>query len=206
MKKSLAVLLAVVLAAVAWAAPAQAELGGELTRTRGVGATAMFVSTDGCLENQVAVFVSRSHEQGPDEPVTILTVNVFQMDNCLHTITLHAHTDVVIPDSEFQIDNQLGSAALNSTVTVCEPQFGGACFPVDLNLTWTGSGPLVKDRSVTHVEEPGCEIHSRFKGTSREAVATGTVVAQGTNFTPEPSVQAELAEFKSAFVMVGCEF
>jgi hypothetical protein len=64
----------------------------------------------------------------------------------------------------------------------------------ELNLTWkatskattTNTNELFKDRTV------GIKVMTRSHSTMAEAVATGTVVGLGYNFTPKPSETATI--------------
>ncbi len=97
----------------------------------------------------------------------------------------------------------LSSATLTATVPVVEE----ATFdpiPFTVNLTWTAIGPTVR----THFHEQfrdreaGIFINSQVRGWLAPAVATGTVVGLGENWTPEPSISAELIKQGAGVVTI----
>ena len=74
-------------------------------------------------------------------------------------------------------------------------------FTASVNLSWASTGEPVTEHSVFRFSEPGFRFTSVFKGTQQDAVATGTVTAMGMNFTPNPSVEAQIQENKSGSVV-----
>jgi hypothetical protein len=67
-----------------------------------------------------------------------------------------------------------------------------AVVPLNIDLTFSATGELLDTRSNFHFIEPGTVIDSHFDGQSRDAVATGTFLVNGTNYTPVPSQLAQL--------------
>jgi hypothetical protein len=67
------------------------------------------------------------------------------------------------------------------------------CFDVDIDMTWVGSGPLSRQNSHSHYHSPEFKENWHCNGTWRAATATGIVSDGGTNFTPDPSVWAEMS-------------
>jgi hypothetical protein len=62
-----------------------------------------------------------------------------------------------------------------------------------VNMTWTATGAAEREIRNLHFDFPDLIINAQFRGATREAVATGSVLVGGTNLTPDPSVSAEIA-------------
>jgi hypothetical protein len=69
-------------------------------------------------------------------------------------------------------------------------------------LTWTGTGTLLQEILHERFHAPHFVFQSRFSGTSRDAVASGSVSLGGTNLTPKPSDFAYIASVKSGKVVI----
>jgi hypothetical protein len=73
---------------------------------------------------------------------------------------------------------------------------------VDVNVNWTGSGDIVKNKYHDHLKEPGFKLNAHFTSTARNATAAGTVSDGTTNFTPQPTVSAEMGSTKRGEVVI----
>ena len=78
-------------------------------------------------------------------------------------------------------------------------------FDVTVNVDWTGTGDIVRDHSNTNDTYPGCHIINRWKGSGRDANASGVVSDGVTDFTPDPSQGAEVGYVIDGFEIMGCE-
>jgi hypothetical protein len=63
---------------------------------------------------------------------------------------------------------------------------------------------VVRNHSNTNEVYPGCHIINRWKGSGRDAVATGTVSDGTTNLIPASSESAEIGVVISGFEIMGC--
>lgn len=82
-----------------------------------------------------------------------------------------------LDDDAFQIDKQLRSATLNTTVQACgnadeDPE--QECFPVDIQLTWKGKGDTFRSKGRQQSKSPDYRSMYRFDGQSRYATSSGT--------------------------------
>ena len=114
---------------------------------------------------------------------------------------MSAFGSATLTDQQLQFSGRLESATLNAVV----PAFDSVLMaPVNLsvNLTWTGSGPLNHGSSHSHFQGPGFIVNSRSSGFFRPAVASGSVSDGITNFTPEPSIAATIAQVQNGTVMI----
>lgn len=100
--------------------------------------------------------------------------------------------------------SKLSSASVRATdlpAQVCDIDANGelvepcASTTVDLNVTWTGVGPISRSVSNSHYGTEGFRINEHFSGTSRQAVATGTVA--GSTLTVDDLQGASLGKNKS---------
>lgn len=94
------------------------------------------------------------------------------------------------------IDKKLGTATLQTTVPFSDSN--GSTIDANINLTWTAtSGPTSSNSSNTTTYPDGTKLTYKSSGTSRQAIASGTVFAGTYNFTPAPSSYGEISSAKS---------
>jgi len=127
-----------------------------------------------------------------------------QFDFCTGESLLSAEGSAPLADPDFQVLGRLDSATLTTTIEVCD-FVSGACFPVDIDLTWTGTGEIERNKDSLHFDTPCCKFRQRFMGTRRVAEASGSISDGVTNFIPEPAVFAQLVTAENARVTIGCE-
>src|SRR5262249_10813343 len=98
---------------------------------------------------------------------------------------------------------QLDKASLATTVTVSD-LVSGSSFDVSVNVDWAGVGDIFRSHSNTNEIYPGCHLINRWKGSGRDAVASGGVSDGVTNFTPGTSQYAEIGYVIDGFEIIGC--
>jgi len=201
--KRLVLSVAVLLSMLVTALPAHAA-GAETLHFsfRGLEAEAFFDSVDGCVETSVDVFaVDGRTKSGPGQPAaeSVAAIFISQFDVCTGGLLLAADGFATLTPNQFQIDKQLTAATLNATIEVTD-FVSGTVFPVDVSVSWTGTGAIVTVKDRFHLTAPGFKVNSRFDGTTRDATASGTVSNGTTNFTPEPAVFADLRSVKQGEV------
>lgn len=76
-----------------------------------------------------------------------------------------------LDDSALQIDRQLQTATLNITVQAC----GYWCFPLTLQLTWTGSGDTTREKSHYQSSSSNYKSIYRFDGQTRQSTVSGSI-------------------------------
>ena len=200
---SLAVL---VLPTIVWA--------GDIFKFRGETADAFFFSEDGeGIQTFASVFASEGVSQSPPGRPgrsSEAFVSIFRFDpnapcdpDCPPPL-LDAFGFATLDDSAFDTSGNLESASLAATVEVFDFVSGNS-FPVTIDLDWDGTGDLGRGNSHSTFKTPGCQFNSRFQGSFRSAVATGSVSAGTTNFTQdEPSEGASISSVKSGDLIIGC--
>jgi len=202
----------VALSAVAALAPSSAATAADgkvtVVNLRGPLVNASFSTTDpnGCVTTDV--FVSANGGTDQHLPGTthfaVASVQIYQYDACTDT-TLRDAAGLAdtLATGAFQVSNQIDQASLHTTILASD-LVSGASFPVTVDVDWVGISDIVRDHSNTNELYPGCHIINRWKGSGRDAVATGTVSDGTTNLAPAPSESAEVGVVVSGFEIMGC--
>jgi len=192
-------------------APTAGHASGPLIASTGLSGplvNAGFVSMDptGCVETDVFVSANSGTEQ--DHPGTqrygVASVSLFEYDACTDTVVRQAvGLDDALAAGQLQVSNQLDQATLDATIEVTDIDTG-ASYPMTVNVTWTGTSDIRRDHSNTNDLYPGCHVINRWKGSGRDAVATGVVSDGGPNLIPEESQGAEIGYVVDGFEIIGC--
>jgi len=175
---------------------------------RGPLVNAGFSTTDpsGCVVTDVYVSANSGTEQ--DHPGTVAygvaSVSIYRYDACTDTTLLQAvGLNDALGSGEFQVSRQLDWASLETTIDVTDIDTGNV-FGVNVNVDWTGTSDLTRNHSNTKDVYPGCHVINRWKGSGRQAVASGAVSDGVENFTPGPSQSAEIGYVIDGFEVIGC--
>jgi hypothetical protein len=176
---------------------------------RGPLVNAWFSATDpsGCIETDTFVTAQRDTDQllpGGGTTTGIGAVSIFEYDSCTDTSLLQAvgQTDT-LGAADLQISRQLDWASLDTTITVTNIDTGDA-FDVDVNVAWVGTSDITRDHSNTNDLYPGCHVLNRWKGSGRDAEASGSVSDGVTNFAPSTSEFGEIGIVIDGFEVIGC--
>ncbi len=189
-------LLSLVAFAFTTSAPrAHAAASGSTTVFRFQSKTAFadFDSTSGCIET----FVFLDGTQSGTSPEA--DVFIGQFDNCTQTQLLGAFGSTFTPT--FQVGGKLASASLSATISVFD-FVSGNTFNVSVSMSWTATGPLSHEVGSSHFHTKNFIENFHFNDDFRDASASGTVSDGTSNFTPSPSVFAQIASFKSGDVTI----
>lgn len=174
-------------------------------RFTGQFAEAFFSSVDetGCVVTDVFVAAvdGRSKEAGTPEVSSQAFPFISRFDQCTGTQLLAAEGFPILAEPEFQIDRRLTTATLETTIEVFD-FVSGTSFPVDVSVSWEGTGDRVRVKDHSQVKAPGFKLNARFDATFRSAEASGTIWDGTTNFTPEPAVFADMASVKVGELIV----
>jgi hypothetical protein len=209
MKTIIKLLAIFALALAAFGQHLTASAGGGLGKNfKGPSAIASFFDASGCINTDVFVIASEAKTQdstGKPTNLSFASVTIFQYDSCTDTVLLSAWgTTNPLPKSALQISKTLDTGALNTTVNLFD-EVSVSNFDVQVDLAWTATGPLNREKFTTHVKTPGCITNSHYQGKSRPAQAVGTVSNGLINFTPSASIQGtSLSSVKSGTVVIGC--
>lgn len=174
---------------------AHAAASGSTTvfRFHGLTAFAAFDSTSGCIETFAEVDGTQSN-MGPEADVLIA-----QFDNCTGTLLLEAFGSTFNPT--FQVAKNLTSASLSATISVFD-FVSSNTFNVPVNMAWTSTSTIMNEVQTFHIHTKGFTENFHLTATFRDASASGTVSDGTTNFTPSPSVFAQIASVKVGDVAI----
>ena len=158
----------------------------------------------------VDAFVSANggtYQQLPNtQAVGIASVSIDTYDSCTGETLFQSvgEIDTSQLPGAFVVSNQFDNATLHVTIPVADIDTG-AITQATVDVTVIGTSPLHRDDENTNViYSRDCHVLNRWKGTGRDAVATGTVWDSGTNFTPAPSQNAEIGKVIDGFEVIGC--
>ena len=157
--------------------------------------TAGFRSTDatGCVTTTVFVVAGRDVDHEPPGAPTRTSgasLRITQLDRCAGTfITCSGSASGV----EFVTNPAVREATLTGTIPLqCSTPTGITVTDAFVDLTFAGTGEAERDVNNVHFDFGDLIVNAQFRGATREAVATGTVLVDGTNLTPNPSLRAEI--------------
>jgi len=160
-------------------------------------ATAWFDSWDslGCVETRAFVWAwDGTTKLDGARPTSDrgVSVTVDKFDFCTNTVIVEARGDSPLPSDEFVIGKQLDAATLHTTVDVYD-WVSDFTFPVEVNLSWSGSGDLEEGFSHSVYHTSSYSIVTNDRGAFRNADATGTVSDGSTDYAVGPPVLSQLA-------------
>ena len=151
------------------------------------------------VANNVQVFVSASADTDVARPdgaaatttsETVVGLGLFDYN----TFTFTFACLVLDHPSDFSIDNRLGSAALNTTLTPATPTCPGSSpltADLGINATWTGVGPLAHMSGVSNYTCAGYTANSNGQSLNNTATASLTLTSGG-SATTFPTTQTGL--------------
>lgn len=177
---------------------------------RGPLVNAYFSSSDpsGCIQTDTFVTAQRdAYQQLPGRGTTTGTgaVSIFEYDACTDTSLLQAvgQTDT-LGATELQISRQLDWAWMRTTITMTNIDTGDL-FDVNVDLSWVGTSDIVRDTENTNDRYSlDCHVLNRWKGSGRDAEASGLVSDGVTDFTPVGSQPGEIGLVIDGFEVIGC--
>lgn len=150
--------------------------------TEGDISTTMFLAANNDADNPFAtLFVSRTNSATGD------------------TLLMGAH-DLTPGEFTFTVDESTspGKNSPLATARIVAPAFtfvdeNDVSYAASLDVTFTATGPVVtvKDKTKTKGED-GFKMKTRFRGKSRPATTSGTVLIGGLEFAPVPAATADI--------------
>lgn len=165
--------------------------------------------TPACIFTEVSVFATEQKFQSPPGPGgSSSSAGMFILEyDCTFTTLLIADCffDVSLADQEFLVGQNLESATLRTKLS-CFDYVSSSSFNVNVDLAWTGTGDLSRNNSHFHNSFPGCTFNSQSNGTFRPAEASGTVLSDSMNFTPDTALYADISSSKYGDVVAACNF
>ncbi len=174
---------------------------------KGPGAEAFFSSSDGCVLTEVSLFSrDETFKNPPGRPSegSFVSLGIFQYDFCTDQLLTDASGFTWIGSSDLQVARRLAGATLNTTVSVYN-WVSDTWHDVYIDLSWTATGPAVRQSSSFRSHAPDCKYHSRFRGSFRPADVTGSIWLDSTNLTPETG-WGSVFDSQGSDQFIGCGF
>jgi hypothetical protein len=177
---------------------------------RGPLINAFFSSLDpsGCVETDTFVTANRPTDQllpGRGTTTGIGAVSIFEYNSCTDTSVLQAvgETDTLAA-ADFQVSRQLDWATLHTTILLTNIDTGNT-FDVTVNVALVGTSVIHRDDENSNDRYGrSCHVLNRWKGSGRDADASGSVSDGVTNFTPTTSQWGEIGVVIDGFEVIGC--
>ncbi|HVG07277.1 MAG TPA: hypothetical protein VNM67_06190 [Thermoanaerobaculia bacterium] len=172
---------------------------------RGNTAYAGFETTEGCITASTEVFVYSFPLHEPPGPAPeaspTLFVTMWRHDICNHVFLGSLFGEASLPADAFSVSGGLQTGSLNATLQV-QDFSTGSTFPVTVDLTWTGVGEVSRDNKNEHSSFPGMRMMRHERGTSRDAVATGSVLLGTQNLASSPSIYGGVSSSQVGSVFI----
>lgn len=208
--RTLAVVALAGVSALAPSAAGASSGNNTISNLKGPLVNAAFSWTDpsGCIQTDVFVNANGQIAQVSPEPGSqgYAAVSISQQNICTGTALLSDFGEkTTLQAGELVISNQLDQATLATTIAVAD-SVSGASFPMTVDLTWTGTSDIYRDHSFSNDLLGGrCRVINHWKGTGRDANASGSVSDGATNFTPPGSLQwAEIGNVITGSAVIQC--
>lgn len=204
--RMLLVSLLALLVSMSTLATASPAMAADTYQVRGRGAYAYFYTSTDCGYSYVSISANEfsSRGSGAPAPTMVAYMYVDQYDYCTNT-GFYGFGSQEITTSDFQIQDSLASASLNTTIPVCD-YLSGNCPTFSVNLVWTATGSSSRVTQNAQYKSPHCIQNLRFKSTQRSASASGSVSDGTTNWiSGQTSTSASMDSGMNGTVTVGCQ-
>jgi hypothetical protein len=173
-----------------------------------LGVSAFFFSIDptGCITTSTAVLASEqvTRTNGTRETSEVMFIDVSQNNICTDTALISASGQAPLPEGAFDVQGNLGSATLDSTITMVN-NITDQPIELEVHLVWTGTSTILSQSGHYKFSFESCHLQTISDEDFRFATATGTVTDGTMNFTPSPSTSADISNSKEANFSHGCD-
>ena len=185
------------LVVLASAAPTPADV----VRSSSAFAYASYYIEEGDCRTAATVTVGKEIVQGTAQPTTIFLYMQLERWGCLEGTNYAIGTFRDIPASEFQIDANVESATLDTSLVESD-RVSGVPIELTLHLEWANTGQLQQTQhSHSHLVTPGSVSNQRQRLELWEADLTGTISDGQTEYARGPGTGA-LQSFHAGSVMI----
>lgn len=184
----------------------------EVIRNRALSAFAYSSGMDptGCISTEwfvQGIDQIYKNPPGPGESTSTVYLQIIQYDYCagptpVNTVSITA--SVPVDEEAVVVDKKLGWATIDTTISVYN-YATQSYIAVDLDLTWSATGPATLERNEYKENTPHCHWMMRSKGLTSRATISGTISYGGATLTVNPSIFAAITSTKSGELTVGCE-
>ncbi len=203
--RTVAAALGLSMAIAAQAAPAGAN-GAETFHYgfKGQTAQATFYFQEGCKATETFVHAVDGRVKvgtGRPDAQSTLFVGVLRFDICTQQVL--GRSIGFSEDLGDALDfDRLDGASLAATVEMRDLGTGGAPYPMDVQLQWTGIGEQFKARDHVMLDYPGLRVNSRESGTTRAADVAGVVSDGTTDYVSGAWVWGTLSSINAGEVVI----
>lgn len=164
---------------------------------RGNAARATFADYgDPCITTWVDVSIAESHNQEPPGPPSgggSIQIFASLFDRCRYIALLDVFAYGVLPQDAFEMQGNLESAHLGTTLQGYDSVSGGPV-PVVIDLAWSGTGDLTRSHFAMWNMYPSYKNRSRANGDLRYADIAGSVAVGILNLTVAPGSGSGILE------------
>ena len=188
MKKGMLIALAVVMVLIL--SMPVSVLAGQVFRSERTGAYAQWIMYDESTGIYTEVYIhghEAKYHNPPGRPQTeqYIGIQIVQYQYWWYASITEVWYWGNIPAGCLSVDQRLGNASLvvQGLQAWKWDYETWETIPVtlDLNISWTATGPLTRDRYHWHYRSPHMNVNYRYSGKSRQATAQGSVCHDGTN-------------------------
>ena len=177
-------------------------------KLQGLGVSAFFSDLDptGCITTSTSIIVSQqlTQSEGTRDVTEVMFMNISQDNICTNTPLISVSADVPLPEGAFDIQGNLASATLDTTVTVIN-NITDSSIELEIHLDWTATSTVLSSSGHNKFRFGSCHTQLRFDEKIRFATASGTVSDGIINFTPSPSSSADIFNSKETNFSHGCD-
>jgi hypothetical protein len=140
------------------------------------------VSFDNCTYTSLNLGASagRTKTEGRPSQSSVVSGVLSQYNYC-HDEYVYGYFFAELDDGALQIDRQLQTATLNTTVQACDSW----CFPLTLQLTWTGTDGISREKSHYQNQSSNYKTIYRFDGETRQSTTSGSIATPLGTFNME---------------------
>lgn len=177
-------------------------------RFSGEGATASSSSQKGCTSTSVYIFASRNQfreVKGEKTQLNYVEIYLSKYNECTDNgFTIYGSTSA----ADFDINRRLTAATLTASFRACKESYSSGtsvCGPAELTVSWTGQGKLSRVRSNNQYKMPEVIVKEMFRGTSRDATATGSFSFKGKTYNldfSDPSSETAIRSGKGSYIVI----
>lgn len=212
MKRPLAVITALLVVLMSFARPGPVEARSTSRssyKDQTAEATFSSIDSSGCIVTQVWVFATKNRSfisSGSKVVQSDASITIFQFNQCVepNVVLLDASGGpALLGKKDFKISDGLSRASLNKTISVYDFVRNGT-LDITVALNWNSVGPLSVQSNRTVFKSPSCTTMTTDRSAERPSTAWGIVSDGITNYTPEPTVETELALVKNGELVRGC--
>lgn len=166
-----------------------------IVQSNGQSAVAEFDTVSSGIET--FVLVAGTHPSGAASLQIVVIVGQFDVNTGTTLLFASGSTST----ATVQLGPNLSSATASAIVPLTDSVSSNS-FNVEVSVAWTANSPLIHQHNTTVTHTIGFTSIFHSNASLRDADALGTVSDGTTNFTPSPSVLAQILRVNSAQITI----